>query len=72
MIGWKRAKAQCTVGRNQPHSTWVGWGRTDIPVVIQANLGGIAGSVPDHRNEVSISTKRVTVFLLAEGLAYNL
>lgn len=48
-----------------------GVGKADIPVVIQAALG-IAGSVPDHRNEVSISIKRVIVFLLAEGLAYNL
>lgn len=30
------------------------------------------GLVPEHHNKASIATKRVVVFLLVDGLAYDL
>lgn len=38
---------------------------------VQAYLRDIMGSVSDH-NKASISVKRVIIFLLVEGLAFNL
>lgn len=43
----------------------------DAKAVIQADLRGSVGCVPDHRNKSSITIKRVTIFSLMEGLAFH-
>lgn len=35
-------------------------------------MGDIAGLVPDHNNKVSITKKREIMFLLEDGLVFNL
>lgn len=40
--------------------------------VVQAYLRGIAGSIPDHHDKVNIPIKWVVVFVVVEGLAFNL
>lgn len=35
-------------------------------------IGDIVGSIPDHRNKVSIGIKKVIILLLAEVLASDL
>lgn len=40
---------------------------------VQANLGDIVGSIPDHCSKVRIAIKRVFVFfLVVEDLAFSL
>lgn len=63
---------------------WAGWGSKVYSSVslwiyclstVQAYLGDIAGSVPDHCNKASIAVKRVKArrnLLVVEGLAFNL
>lgn len=41
-------------------------------IQLQAYLGDIVGSFPEHRNNMSIAIKRVIIFLLVESLALNL
>lgn len=40
-------------------------------MILQAYLRDIAGSVPDHCNKAIIIIKRVVIFVLVEGLAFN-
>ena len=39
---------------------------------VQAHLGDIASSVPEHHNKVSIMIKQVIILLLVEGTAFGL
>lgn len=39
---------------------------------IQADLRDTAGSVPDHHIKASMAIKPIIIFLLVEGLAFNL
>lgn len=39
---------------------------------VQASLRDIVGVVPDHHNKASVTIKRVFIFLLVEGLFFNL
>lgn len=46
-------------------------GRWDV-IIIQVHLGDISGLVPDHHNKVTLKIKRVIIFLLRVGLAFDL
>lgn len=45
--------------------------QTVFVIVIQACLGGIAGSVPDHGHKASVTVKQRVTFLLVESLAFK-
>lgn len=48
------------------------WFERLIYIAVQAYLGEMVGSFPDHHKKASITRKQAVIFQLAEGPAFNL